>query len=348
MKTDNKCSASVEFLSLFKKILENNGINVSKTFSDAGIDIFLLLQGSKRIPAEVVSLGWQEIEKNNRDENLGLHLANQALEFPGHILFSILLNSPTVGESIANFIRFHNLMNDIVNPELEIGQNTVTVSISYSYPPLASFRHISEAMMAVYFILLKRISDSRITLKKVHFTHPRPYDISEHERVFCSDIFFNQPQNKIVFDKKYLKIPVFLSNQKLLQKLKKHAISVQNEFFPSKSLSDRVTQTILKLLPNKPDMTIVAKKLAMSVRNLQMNLKNEGVTYNQLLSDVRIKLAVEYLKETDLSLFEVACMLGYSNQSAFNRFFKQWTNSTPKEYRSGIHSNPEDQSSNHH
>lgn len=338
MKTYNNGSASIEFFSLFKKILENNGINVTETFSDAGIDISSLMENSGRISAEEIFLGWQEIEKNNKDQNLGLHLAVQALEFPGHILFSILLNSPTVEEAVKNFIRFHNLMNDFINPELEIAQHSVSVSITYSHKSLAAFRHISEAMMAVYLILLKRISGSKIALTEVHFTHSRPYDISEHERVFCSEIVFDQPQNKIVFNKKYLKIPVFLSNNELLQKLKKHAISVQNEFFPSTSISDRVTQTILKLLPDKPDIGNVAKKLAISVRNLQINLKNEGVSYKQLLSEVRIKLAIEYLKHTNLSLFEVACMLGYSNQSAFNRFFKQWTNSTPKEYRAGRHS----------
>jgi len=91
--------------------------------------------------------------------------------------------------------------------------------------------------MAVYYILLKRISDCKLKLNEVHFTHPQPQDISEHEHLFFSNIFFNQKQTKLVFDKKYLKIPVFFANKELLQKLEKHALSVQNEFFPSKTLS---------------------------------------------------------------------------------------------------------------
>lgn len=44
-------------------------------------------------------------------------------------------------------------------------------------------------------------------------------------------------------------------------------------------------------------------------------------------------LALEYLKDPHLSLQEIALLLCYSEQSAFQRAFKQWSGLTPQQWR---------------
>jgi AraC-like DNA-binding protein len=43
--------------------------------------------------------------------------------------------------------------------------------------------------------------------------------------------------------------------------------------------------------------------------------------------------AQEYLRDTRLALADIAGLLGYSEQSAFNRAFRQWTGMTPAKWR---------------
>ena len=45
-------------------------------------------------------------------------------------------------------------------------------------------------------------------------------------------------------------------------------------------------------------------------------------------------MAMQYLKDPHLSLQEISMLLGYSEQSAFQRAFKQWTAQTPQQWRS--------------
>jgi AraC-like DNA-binding protein len=45
-------------------------------------------------------------------------------------------------------------------------------------------------------------------------------------------------------------------------------------------------------------------------------------------------LAQQYLTDENLSLHEISLLLGYSEQSAFQRAFKQWTRQTPQQWRS--------------
>ncbi len=71
----------------------------------------------------------------------------------------------------------------------------------------------------------------------------------------------------------------------------------------------------------------------MSVRQLQGRLKQEGTSYQKLLDQVREELAIGYLNKGDATLCEVAFLLGYSEQGAFNHAFKRWTGSTPGEFK---------------
>lgn len=77
----------------------------------------------------------------------------------------------------------------------------------------------------------------------------------------------------------------------------------------------------------------VAKELAVSVRSLQMYLKSEGTTYTKLLNEIQEAMAIDYLADRELSIDEIAYILGFTERSTFHKTFKKWTNFTPGEYR---------------
>jgi AraC-like DNA-binding protein len=59
----------------------------------------------------------------------------------------------------------------------------------------------------------------------------------------------------------------------------------------------------------------------------------EGTTYRGILQTVRESMSLKYLQRSDLSLGEVAYLVGYDDSTSFHKAFKQWTGSTPAEYR---------------
>jgi AraC-like DNA-binding protein len=58
-----------------------------------------------------------------------------------------------------------------------------------------------------------------------------------------------------------------------------------------------------------------------------------GLEFKALVDDTRRRFAVEYLKDSENTLTEIAFLLGYSEVSAFSRAFKRWTGITPVGYR---------------
>lgn len=92
----------------------------------------------------------------------------------------------------------------------------------------------------------------------------------------------------------------------------------------------------------KPNIDSVSKKLALSRRNLQEKLKAEETTFRNCLESVRKQIALDYLAKPDVTICDIAFLLGYSEQSAFNHAFKRWTGKNPKAYCRELNWGPRD------
>src|SRR6185369_8070515 len=72
-----------------------------------------------------------------------------------------------------------------------------------------------------------------------------------------------------------------------------------------------------------PDLPGTAQALGTSEATLRRRLGHEGTSYTAVLHEVRMQLAFDYLQRTPLRVSEIASLLGYADESAFNRAFKR-------------------------
>ena len=127
----------------------------------------------------------------------------------------------------------------------------------------------------------------------------------------------------------------FSHNQgRLLRILENQARRLLNSFSEEDSYTYKVTQLVFDQLEGRRlGIDVVADHLSMSVRSLQMKLKDEGTSYQKLLNSVREYLAVSFLKEHHISKGEISELLGFSEISVFSRTFKKWTGQSPSEFQ---------------
>jgi AraC-like DNA-binding protein len=76
-----------------------------------------------------------------------------------------------------------------------------------------------------------------------------------------------------------------------------------------------------------------ASVLHLAPRTLQRRLAKHGLSWQQWLDRNREQLARQYLQDPGLGLSDIALLLGFSEQSAFNRAFRRWVGVSPGRYR---------------
>lgn len=102
----------------------------------------------------------------------------------------------------------------------------------------------------------------------------------------------------------------------------------------SSGLSGEIYQLLLNVPGQFPTMNAMATQLGLQERTLRRRLKAENTSYGTIVDDVRRKLAIEYLKETQMSVDDVAWKVGFSDSSNLRRAIRRWTNKTISEIRS--------------
>jgi AraC-like DNA-binding protein len=81
------------------------------------------------------------------------------------------------------------------------------------------------------------------------------------------------------------------------------------------------------------NIEMVSEALNMNRRNLQRKLSGESTNFKQLLNELREELAEQYLRDQNLSMMDIAMLLGFSDNSAFTTAFKGWKTISPSEHR---------------
>jgi two-component system response regulator YesN len=61
--------------------------------------------------------------------------------------------------------------------------------------------------------------------------------------------------------------------------------------------------------------------------------KNAGMLFSEYLTQVRMKMAAEYLGDIAFKTYEISEMVGYSNSFNFTRAFKNYYGMTPRDFR---------------
>lgn len=168
----------------------------------------------------------------------------------------------------------------------------------------------------------------------VHLTRPRPAHAAEYERVLRAPVTFGAAWNALRIEPSWLDLAIHRPNRYAFGMFNGHADALLASLEESKTTRGRVEALLIPLLhTGELAMGAVATALGLSRQTLYRRLKAEGVSFDQVLGDLRRRMAETYLEK--LSVNETAYLVGFSETSAFSRAFKRWTGASPRSRRTG-------------
>ena len=171
----------------------------------------------------------------------------------------------------------------------------------------------------------------------VHFTHAPLGPAADYERAFEGRFHFGGAQNKLVFPRQALGIPLIAPSKASHMMMKATLEQQRLARLDTKPVTQEVKAHLRVALRKKKAVTAetLAETLAMSARTLSRRLQEEGSTLPQLKQDVSLEHAKVLLLENQLSIQQVAEATGFSDATSFARAFKRATGQTPSEARQG-------------
>jgi AraC-like DNA-binding protein len=268
------------------------------------------------------------------DSALGLHAAERLQPGDFDVLEYVAMSSRTLGEGLATESRYLRLVHDAVEFSLDSDGTTAVwryrVRGALAMPPLAV-----EYFLAIFAVVWRRHTGlDEVPGLAVHFTHPRPRDIQEHQRVFRCVLRFEQPEDALVLPAATLELPMVRSDPTLRTLLERMAGDMLQRLPKTDTLTSHVRQVLVaELRGGDPGIEHLAKKLLTTPRTLRRRLEEVGTTHRTILDDLRKELAYRYLGERSLATSEIAFLLGYSTASPFHKAFKRWAGVSVSQYR---------------
>jgi AraC-like DNA-binding protein len=310
------------------------GLDTGAILRAARIDAATLQDPDARIPIEQAAALWQKAYDVSGDPNLALH-AVEALSFGAYRVIDFLgSTAPTIGDAIARLSNYYPLINDVVRLRYTVGDRVVPVWLEAPSRPQTITRPYAEYTLAAVFLRMRAATNQRYLLARVEFSHPKPADISEHERVFECPVLFGADACRLVYAREVWDMPRANSDPILFSLLETHAKMLIEHLPDADDVVGRVREAIrAELRGGTPKLEAVAKSLAMSPRTLQRRLREQGAVFNDVLDVLRFEAARTYLSQKDVAATEVAYLLGFADASAFHHAFKRWSGLTPIEYR---------------
>ncbi|PTQ91124.1 AraC family transcriptional regulator [Agitococcus lubricus] len=288
-----------------------------------------------RISLQLWSSLLQKISTAVNDPALGLAIGQRIAPRHVGVLGYLVLSCQTLGQALLRFARYQRLVYDVNPFSVHMDEQGMELRWGIDYGKPGSL--VDETSIAALFNFLHILTNQPLHPSFVSFVNPKPKNCQVYSDYFHCPVEFEDTVTRVRFPAAYLEAPLLHSDPTLLELLSQQAESLLVVLPKADAFEEKLQQIMVQCLhEGEPTLPAVAAYMALSTRTLQRRLQERGLIFQDILEDTRRELAVRYLEDKSLSLTDIALLLGYSEQSAFNRAFKRWYQQPPKVYRKAL------------
>lgn len=253
-------------------------------------------------------------------ENFGLRMAEGRQMSNLGPLAVVLRTQPTLRKALEAIRKYCHLQAEAVALDFEEKGGVLIIREELMPEHSEPMRQATEMALCVIYRTLRTLLGNEWRPSAVCFRHSPPKDLSVHRRVFDTPLQFNSNIDGIISRASNLDDPLPNYDPEAARYLQKLLDAVNTQH--AQSSRDRVRQLIWLLLPTgRCSVDVVAQHLGVDRRTLHRHLQKDGQTFSDILDGVRSDLAVKYLTQYDRPLKDLAELLGFSEPSAFSRWF---------------------------
>ena len=267
------------------------------------------------------------------DDLLGFHLAQTADLRDLGLLYYVFASSEELIDALQRAARYSSIVNEGISLRCIDGR---AVRISFHSVGVSRHldRHQIECSMTALVRMCQQLTGLRLLPNRVRLMHHRARN-AEFAKFFGVHVEFGATADDITFSNVVRRTPAVSADSHLNRLLISYCEeAVSHRPRTRGSFRSSVENAVVPVLPHgKARAGEIARQLGVSERTFARRLALEGLSFSELLDSLRSDLAHRYLADRDLTISQIAWLLGYRDVAAFSHAFKRWTGKTPSTAR---------------
>jgi len=299
----------------------------NEVFKNAGISLTEIQNDpSSLLDIKQMTALWKEVALITQMPHFGLIVGQHSNIKKNHVYNHLIKKSDSLLQVLEGLPSYYGKLSNSVCLTLNNTPHLLGVTIS----PLEGVE-ISDMAIDAFFCsfvsIINDLVDSDSFIHHVDLVRNKPKSVRPWLDSFNCETTFAQEVNCLWLNKSVL--TQFSVKNLMLEKKMASSFDLDKM-----SLTEKVERLIHSSIANsEPTLDEIAVMLNMSVRSISRSLKEEGLTFRDILKHKRQELAVHYLTKTEESILIISENLGYKNMGNFTRAFQTWFAQSPSQYR---------------
>ena len=304
----------------------------------AGIAPDLFDVEGARLPLSATSALWQLALDVTGDPCIGLRVARHVRPTTFHGLSVGVVSSGRFRDALTRVVRYNTV---VCTPTGQPSLTEVGGRLEYavSWPPGSALPR-PESMEAILACIVRAgrfLLGHDLSPCAVELMRPTRPPSSRFEAFFDCEILYGSTRYLLAWPLDAIDRSLPTRCDELATNADRMVTTYLARIAPGAVVTDEVRHAVAELLADgEVSSSAVASRLAMSARTMQRRLKEEGTSFRDVVTDVRVTLAKRAIEEGTTSVSLLAERLGFSDPAAFRRAFKRVTGQTPGAYSSAI------------
>jgi len=336
-------SAISSWVLLIARGIDSYGYDSAELFANAGMDHSRLRDPGARFSYTKITRLWALAIEATRDPCFGLTVASYWHPTTMHALGYSWFASNNLQEAYERMCRYSRILNTATNGALkiEVSEKLYCVIVDPSRmnptpPPVAI-----DAGLAMMLNMSRSSYGEDFHPIRVSFQHDKPDGpevLKRFDEFFMAPVDFSQPENALWLDTEMVREPLQSANPELAR-VNDRIVTDYLANLDRNDVTMRVRSELIERLPTgQVSEEGIASSINVSQRSLQRRLKEQGMSFSQLLENTRKELGLQYVRDPQHSFNEIAYLLGFAEPGNFSRAFKRWYGKSPSHYRQELFS----------
>jgi len=316
--------------------LAEEGISAEQALAGVRISKIALSSPATRVSLNQVIECYRNVVKLSHDPHFAYH-AGLRFHLSAYGMFGFaILSSMNYRETM----QFAETYQQLATPLTELhfkeqsGRGVWKITpMSHSRIDADLYRFLIETQFGICVSLHRDVMGPLFAPQELHVTYRPPHDAAKYPDIVGCPVLFGEPENRLVFDATWLDGTPKLGNDITYATVVELCDRLMDELQLSAGVAGKVRRVLLTNLMRPRSFGDIAGEVNMSERTLRRKLREENTSFRNLVDQLRMDMAIKYLRDTDLTVEAISGSLGFSDAANFRQAFRRWTKAAPHAFR---------------